>query len=246
MTTRAKGDSTAGPRPRTLRPALRAVRHRAGGKREPGQILTEAQRLQLGSIAVELRVRPRTILYREDTPADWLFIIREGALKAFRDLPNGKRCVTAFLFGDDICGLAENGIYVNSLQAITTATVHRIRFDALEDLLRRDAALEFEFLCKLAHELRESQRQTIAVMRRTAAERLAWFLHTLEQRQAAGDGHIQIPMRRADIANYLGLSPEAVTRGCAELQRAGLICFDSVHVAHVINRSGFDRLAIGG
>jgi CRP-like cAMP-binding protein len=243
--TRAKDETAGSVRVRTLRPALRAVRHRHTGKREAGQILSEAQRLQLGSIAVELRVRPRTILYREDTSAEWAFVVREGALKAFRDLPSGRRAVTAFLFADDICGLAENGIYVNSLQAITTATVHRIRFDALEDLLRRDAALEFEFLCKLAHELRESQRQTIAVMRRTAAERLAWFLRMLEQRQALPDGGITIPMRRADIASYLGLSPEAVTRGCAELTRIGLIAFSGVHQARVTNRSGFDRLAIG-
>jgi CRP/FNR family transcriptional regulator len=244
--TRLKDDVAAGSaRVRTLRPTLRAVRHRAGGKRGPSQILSEAQRLQLGSIAVELRVRPRTILYREETSAEWAFVVREGALKAFRDLPSGKRCVTAFLFSDDICGLAENGLYVNSLQAITNAVVHRIRFDALEELLRRDAALEFEFLCKLAHELRESQRQTIAVMRRTAAERLAWFLRMLEQRQSAEQGHIHLPMRRADIASYLGLTPEAVTRGCAELQRNGLITFSGIHQANVANRTAFDRLASG-
>jgi CRP-like cAMP-binding protein len=243
--TRAKEDAAGAVRARTLRPALRAVRHRATGKRGPGQILSETQRLQLGSIAVELRVRPRTILYREDTEAEWAFVVREGALKAFRDLPSGRRAVTAFLFADDICGLAENGIYVNSLQAITNAVVHRIRFDALEELLRHDAALEFEFLCKLAHELRESQRQTIAVMRRTSAERLAWFLRMLEQRQAAEEGRIHVPMRRADIASYLGLSPEAVTRGCAELTRCGLITFSGVHQARVTNRHGFDRLAIG-
>jgi CRP-like cAMP-binding protein len=52
-------------------------------------------------------------------------------------------------------------------------------------------------------------------------------------------------MRRTDIASYLGLTAEAVTRGCAELQRNGLISFSGVHQARVANRAAFNRLAIG-
>ena len=230
---------------RILKPSLRGVPFHSQAGGGPVQLLSERQRLQLGALATELRLPARTTIYQEETAAEWVFIIRHGALKSFRELANGKRVITAFLFQDDMFGLAEAGRYVNTIQALTPVTLHRFRMDALADMLRRDAGLEFQFLCKVTHELRQSQRQLLALSRRHAMGRLAMFLNILQERGAVDATQIDIPMSRADTASYLGLSAEAVTRACAKLQKDGIVGFTGTHIARILSRGKFDRLVAG-
>lgn len=230
---------------RILKPSLRGVPFQSASGGGPVQLLSERQRLQLGAIASELKLPARSVIYHEEAPSDWVFIVRQGALKSFRELASGKRAITAFLFQDDMFGLAEAGRYVNSIQALTPVVLHRFRTDALADMLRRDAGLEFQFLCKVTHELRQSQRQLLAVSRRHALGRLAMFLHILEERGSVDATLIDIPMSRADTASYLGLSAEAVTRACARLQQSGIVSFAGTHTARILNRGKFDHLVAG-
>jgi len=230
---------------RILKPSLRGIPFQSEPGGGPVQLLSERQRLQLGALATELRLPTRTTIYQEEAAAEWVFIIRSGALKSYRELANGKRVITAFLFQDDMFGLAEGGHYVNSIQALTPVTLHRFRIEALADMLRRDAGLEFQFLCKVTHELRQSQRQLLALSRRHAIGRLAMFLHILEERGSVEATQIDIPMSRADTASYLGLSAEAVTRACAKMQKTGIVAFDGTHTARILSRVKFDRLVAG-
>ena len=217
---------------------------------EPGSVggtpmLTERQRQQLLEIATRIRVPARSVVYREQTPANWIFINTEGVLKTFKDLRSGRRWVTAFLFPKDVFGLAKNGLYIRTAQAITPATLYRIESHVLIGLLRRDAELQFQFLNKVTHELRESQRQTIVVGRRDAVGRLAMFIQQLEctccDRHNARD--VELPMSRSDIASYLGLSLESVSRATAKLQRRGIVTFPNRHLARILDRAQFDRLS---
>ncbi|HKH75113.1 MAG TPA: Crp/Fnr family transcriptional regulator [Vicinamibacterales bacterium] len=217
---------------------------------EPGSlggtpVLTEGQRQQLLEIATRIRVPARTFVYREQTAASWIYINTEGVLKTFKDLRSGRRWVTAFLFPRDVFGLAKNGLYVRTAQAITTATLYRIESHVLIALLRRDAELQFQFLSKVTHELREAQRQTIVVGRRDAVGRLAMFIQQLEctccDRHNARD--VELPMSRSDIASYLGLSLESVSRATTKLQRRGIVSFPNRHLARIVDRPQFDRLA---
>ena len=152
--------------------------------RPDAPLLTDSQRAQLGAIATSLQVAPRTVLYREDTAATLVFIIAEGVVKAFKDLPSGRQWVTAFLHPADVFGLAENGRYIRTAQAITHATLYQFKIDVLIETLKEDAELQFKFLCKLTHELREAQRQTIVIGRRDAVGRLAMFIRELERGHA--------------------------------------------------------------
>jgi CRP-like cAMP-binding protein len=211
-----------------------------------GPLLTDRQRQELVAIATRLRLPARMKLYNEAAPARWLFIVTEGAVKTFRDLPSGKRRVAAFLFPGDIFGLAESGRYVNSAQAITRVTLYRIPMDQLADLLRRDAELQFKVLCKVTHALRESQRRAIVVGRRDAAGRLAMFLLMIKthlQGPAAHADRIPLPMSRSDIADYLALSLEAVSRASAELERRKLVAFENRNLARILDPKRLATLA---
>jgi CRP-like cAMP-binding protein len=212
------------------------------------QLLTERHRQNLAGLATSLNEPRRTIFYREDTPAEWIFMISKGVVKSYRDLPSGKRHISAFLFPGDVFGLAENGRFVNTTQAITRVTVYRIPVDALKDLLLRDADLQFRFLCKVTHQLREAQRHTISVTRHTAAGKFAMFLKMLERdehwrSEQSGPRALVVPMTRTDIADYLGLSPEAVSRTTSRLVRRGILAFPDRHRVRILNPVELDRLA---
>jgi CRP-like cAMP-binding protein len=226
-------------------PGLRGASFLTAGGTDTAPALTESQRRQLLEIATKVRVKPRAVLYREQTAASWIFINTEGILKTFKDLRSGRRWVTAFLYPKDVFGLAKNGLYVRTAQAITAATLYQIETEALIALLRRDAELQFRFLIKMTHEVREAQRQAITVGRRDAAGRLAMFIQNLERacctRHQVRD--VELPMSRSDIASYLGLSLESVSRATAKLQRRGIVSFPNRHLARILDRAQFERLS---
>jgi CRP/FNR family transcriptional regulator len=208
------------------------------------QILTEKQRIELGSIATEVHSKRGVSVYDADKRAHSVFIVKEGMIKAFQDISNGKQRVLAFLFAGDVFGLAEGGNYVNAAQAVVPTTCFKIPIGALTEMFLRDAGLELQFLIKMTHELRESQRHQIILTRLGAHARVAMFLRMLQRRDVNGSSRIRLAMSRLDMARYLGLSSEAISRATAKLSRDGIVAFPSLHVAQVINRSQFERLAL--
>jgi len=225
-------------------PSLRAVSFELGGTRDVVQLLSKRHQLQLAGVSTRLRLPARMVVYREESIAQWVFIIAQGVIKSYRDLPSGKRRVMTFLFQDDIFGLAESGHYVNTTQAVTPVTLYRIELPTLAAMLRRDSELQFQFLCKVTDELRSSFRKQILVGRRDAIGRVTMFLRMLEQQTPhEGDAsQIDIPMSRSDMANYLGLSLEAVSRACRALEQKGIVDFIGRHSARIVNRPRFDKL----
>jgi CRP/FNR family transcriptional regulator len=209
--------------------------------RPDAPLLTNSQRMKLAAIATRVRVSPRTVIYREETPATSVFINAEGVVKVFKDMPSGRRWVTSFLYPADIFGLAENGVYIRTAQAITPVTLYRFNVEVLIETLKRDGELQFKFLCKVTHELREAQRQAIAIGRRDAVGRFAMFIGQLE-RQQGGSRDIDLPMSRSDIASFLGLSLESVSRATRALERRGVLRFSGRHLVHIVDPVQFERI----
>lgn len=210
----------------------------------PVELLSNAQRLELVRSATVREFPPRRIVYRAGAPADSVFVIAEGVVKSYRDLASGRRRIAAFLFARDLFGLAEAGQYVNTVQTITPVRAYEIRLEALTELFQREPEIETQFLCKVVHVLREAQHHNIIVGRRDAVGRFAMLLRLLqEQHLARGRKDIALPMSRSDIANYLGLSLEAVSRASRRLERQGIVEFVGRHEARVIDRQRFEALA---
>jgi CRP-like cAMP-binding protein len=212
----------------------------SGGEQQ--QLLSNAQREQLLQIAVRIRLPARMVVYREDAPAEWVFAINEGCVKCYRELPSGKRALSAFLFSQDLFGLAENGRYMNTVQAITNVTLYRLSLVELTRLMKHDGELQFQFLSKVTHELRSAHKRAILINRRDAVGRLATFIAMMAAPGSTpvSGQQVALPMARTDIADYLGLSLESVSRSASELERTGLVTFESRHVARVVDG---DKLA---
>lgn len=209
------------------------------------RLLTERQRKFLASLATRVVLSPKQVVYREGGTAGSIYICADGALKAFRELPSGKRRICAFIFADDLFGLAENGQYLNTVQAIDAVACYRFQVESLTSVLRQDAELEFQFLCKITHELRESQRRAILLGRRLAAGRIAMFLSTLDrvEPERVDKNLIPIPMSRSDIADFLGLTLESVSRASARLVREGIMKFEGPHLIRITDRKRLEKLA---
>jgi CRP/FNR family transcriptional regulator len=227
-------------------PSIRAIPLLAGNG-VATSLLTARQRHDLEAISTRLRLPSGMRLYHEGADARWVFVTTHGAVKAYRDLPSGKRQVAAFLFAGDVFGLAESGRYVNSTQTITPVTLHRIPLDRLAEVLRHDAELQFKILCKVTHALRESQRLAMTLGRHDAAGRLAMFLLTvqkhLESETTADPDTIELPMSRTDIAGYLALSLETVSRASAELERRKIVTFEGKSLVRILNVKSLRALA---
>ncbi|HWT97483.1 MAG TPA: cyclic nucleotide-binding domain-containing protein [Terriglobales bacterium] len=164
-------------------------------------------------------------LIHEGEPAAALFNIVKGTVKLYKLLSDGRRQITGFLVPGDFLGIALNKTYAYSAEAIEDVQVcrfDRARFSALLGDLPK---LEHRLLEAACTELAAAQDQMLLLGRRTALERVASFLLQWHQRFAAhGKGEkIVLPMSRSDIADYLGLTIETVSRSLTALRRSKVI-----------------------
>jgi CRP/FNR family transcriptional regulator len=211
----------------------------------PIELLSKTQQAQLSRHAAVRTLAARTVIYTAGAESRSVFIIGDGVVKSFRDLPSGRRRIAAFLFARDVFGLAEAGHYVNTVQAIEPVVLYEIELATLTTLFKQNSQLELQFLCKVVHVLREAQHHNIIIGRRDAAGRLAMFVALLlrQSGKARGQVEVTIPMTRSDIANYLGLSLEAVIRAGRRLERQGIVDFVGRHHARILDRRRFEALA---
>jgi CRP-like cAMP-binding protein len=209
-------------------------------------LLTDFQRKELARIGTRVQLPGRAVVYREHERADSVFVVLEGVLKSYRQLRSGKRAMNAFLFRHDIFGLAERGEYLNCVQAVTPVSLHQLPLGDLIPLIKRDGELQFKFLAKVTQGLRESQRRAILIGRRDAVGRLAMFLMMMRgQHQLAvgNDRDVPLPMSRTDIAAFLGLSREAMSRAAKSLERRGIVAFENRHLARIVDTASLAKLA---
>ena len=112
-------------------------------------------------------------------------------------------------------------------------------------LLLRDASLQFRFLCKVAHGLREAQHQAIVMSRRDPADRVAMFLAMLEELEsddpADDTSRIELPMTLNDIGEFVDLSPAGVREAFRALDREGSVRRLDDGAARIMNRRAFNR-----
>jgi CRP-like cAMP-binding protein len=213
------------------------------------QLLSHEERSRLAVIASIVRFKKGAEIYREGDRAEAVFNIISGVAKAYRHGPDGNEHIAAFLFPEDLLGLAQEGLYADSLKALTLITAYRIPIAALRGRLAADAALEFHVIAKLCHELRQAQRHAFLLASRRTLSKLTMFLQMLEQLQAANGGstnEIYVPMDRSDIAEYIGTTLAAVSRTFRKLTARGILLIRDRRHVKVIDRDVFERLASGG
>jgi CRP/FNR family transcriptional regulator len=181
---------------------------------------------ELGEIASTSAFTAGQLLFSEGEAAEAVFNITRGAVKTYKLLADGRRQITGFLFPGDLLGMDQLGAYVNSAEALGEVRACRYlrrRFDALAERFPR---LEKRLLSTMLDEMAETQEQLLLLGRKTAPERLASFLLRLSVRQlkrGVAAQPVRLAMTRADIADFLGLTTETVSRTLTRFRTQALI-----------------------
>jgi CRP/FNR family transcriptional regulator len=193
--------------------------------------------------SLQKKAAGETIFWEGDA-ADSVFEVVSGTLRLHKLLPDGRRQVTGFLSAGHLVGLAPEGTWVYTAEAITDVSLCRYRRSAFERLIDTVPGFARRILTVTSHELQVAQDQMLLLGRKTAAERVASFLLLLADQQGTDD--ISVPMGRNDIADYLGLTVETVCRTLTQLRRNELIDLPTHGRVVIRDRDQLDHLAAGG
>ena len=210
--------------------------------------IPDADLARLASIAVVTEAPPGLCFIDEGEPASCFFNITAGTAKLFKLLPDGRRQITGFVGPGHFLGLAVSDTYAFSAEAMERVRYCRFRRTRLRALLDDFPLMEKRLLEVAANELVAAQEQMLLLGRKTARERLASFLH-LQSRQGVPCGHARhrfiLPMTRHDIADYLGLTIETVSRTLTKLRADGLIDVLSQSEVVICEPQALEGLALG-
>jgi len=160
-------------------------------------------------------------IFGEDEPSDYVYQVVSGCVRTYKILSDGRRQIGGFYQRGDIVGLQFAEDYVFSAEAIADSKVLVIKRSALNALVDRDAAIARELFALTSRELRRMQKRILLLIK-SAQERVAGFLLEMAER-APGSNVIDLPMSRQDIADYLGLTIETVSRTITSLESAAAI-----------------------
>ncbi|MBL4719700.1 MAG: helix-turn-helix domain-containing protein [Alphaproteobacteria bacterium] len=188
------------------------------------QVLNETDLQRLAEIATTMEIAARAPILDEGEDASYLFNVTGGTVKLYKLLPDGRRQITGFLYGGDFLGIAMNEQYAYSAEAVTGVTLCRFPRKKFEHLLTVLPNLEQRLLSAASNELVQAQDQMVLLGRKTAKEKIVSFLLALSRRLEARDkapSPVHLPMSRSDIADYLGLTTETVSRTFSALKRNG-------------------------
>ncbi len=174
-----------------------------------------------------LKVQSDHIIFHEGDESDSVYEIVKGMVKLYKLLPDGRRQITGFVSAGDLMGLAHKDTFTHTSEAVTEVVLFRIpkaRFDRFVDEV---PGLARSLLNAAQDELHFAHDQLLLLGRKTALERIASFLLTMTERFGelveGGTTSIPVPMRRCDIADYLGLTIETVSRGLSRLKKDGIV-----------------------
>ncbi|HYE52883.1 MAG TPA: cyclic nucleotide-binding domain-containing protein [Azospirillaceae bacterium] len=187
----------------------------------------EAEELRrLADILQTQRFEAGQTLFSEGDPADILYNVTSGTVKLYKLMPDGRRQITGFLLPGDFVGLSVDDTYAYTAEAVTQSMLCRFPRRKMEALLEEFPKMQRRLFSMASNELAAAQDQMLLLGRKTAKEKICSFLHLLSQR-AARRGHkenpVHVPMSRADIADYLGLTTETVSRTFTQLKTARVI-----------------------
>ncbi len=205
---------------------------------QPNSHLTAISSLQ--------RKAPGELLFAEGDETNSVYEIVRGMLRLVKLLPDGRRQVTGFLSAGRLLGLAPEGTHVYTAEAVTEVTLCRYGRAAFERLIDETPGFAKRLLTAASHELRAAQDQMLLLGRKTATEKVASFLLLIAEQQNGADVlEVDLPMTRSDIADYLGLTIETVSRTLTKLKQDGLIALPVPNRLKIRDRDQLQELAAG-
>lgn len=219
------------------------------GAANDGILLSDSRFAELAVGATSVRLRKGEALYRAGEPAALLYQITYGGIRTLMPLPQGGRAVTAFHAAGDVIGLISADRYTETAEATAPTLVRAVPHESLDLLLRTSPAAASRLIALAAAELAAKAQQVALLSRGDALGRIALFVRAMaEETRAAGQPgkEVRLWMSRTDIARYVGLSTEAVSRGFRALSERGIILFRSRRRLDLLDPEQLDEIIANG
>src|SRR5690349_10474366 len=163
-------------------------------------------------------------IFGESEPAQYVYQVIDGAVRSYKLLSDGRRQIGAFHLVGDIFGLENGPVHRFTAEAIVETTVRLAKRASLEHVAETDALIARDLLSMTTSNLQPAEDHMLLLGRKTSLERVAAFLNEMDRRLTAA-GVMALPMNRRDIADYLGLTLETVSRALSCLHSKGLLDF---------------------
>jgi CRP/FNR family nitrogen fixation transcriptional regulator len=205
------------------------------GKRRDA--LSEAFKL----IGAAVRFERNTEIHGDDEPAEYFYQVISGAVRTYKLLSDGRRQIGAFHLPGDVFGIEAGQNHRFSAEAIAASVIRVAKRSAIIALAARDHDLATELWTRTATNLQVAQDHMLLLGRKNAEERVASFLLQMADR-ASAERMIDLPMSRQDIADYLGLTIETVSRTLTQLEGKAAIELPSSRRICLCNRAALQRL----
>ena len=180
-------------------------------------------------------------IFGEEDPADFVYRVASGVVRTYKILSDGRRQIGEFYLPGDVFGLETGEDHTLSAEAVNGLSVFAMRRRTLEHTAETDCDLARKLWAITLHDLRRSQEHMLLLGRKGALERLAWFLMDMAARIPA-ERDLFLPMSRQDIADYLGLTIETVSRSMTQLQDEALIELQGCRHVILRNRASLNML----
>ena len=172
---------------------------------------------------IEFTYRKDSEIFGEREPAEYIYQVKCGAVRSYKLLSDGRRQIGAFHLTGDIFGLENGEQHRFTAEAIVQTTVRLIKRESLRTLAQGDVVTARNLLSMTTNNLKHAENHMLLLGRKTALERVAAFLEEMDRRTEATT--MSLPMTRRDIADYLGLSLETVSRSVSRLHRERVLNF---------------------
>jgi CRP/FNR family transcriptional regulator len=184
-------------------------------------------------------LKRNTHVFQQGEPLEFLYILRSGSAKSYFDNADGLEQIVSFHYPGDLLGFdaVANGHHQTAVVALETASLCRIPFSSIESVAARTPKLWAEVMRSAARQMMEKNNHALLLGQKSAQARFASLLLYLSNRFAArgcSRTEFNLSMPRQDIANYLSLAVETVSRLFGDLQTQGIIAVDRRYV-HILS-----------
>jgi CRP/FNR family transcriptional regulator, nitrogen fixation regulation protein len=182
----------------------------------------------------------------EGDPAANYYKVVEGVFRAVKFTPDGRRQIFAFYYAGDMFGLETNPYHAATVEAVTDGLVAMFSRESMRQALPANPALAAELFKGAAQALCDATEHMMMIGRSTAEERVAWFLCKAARHANAGDRRMAtclLAMSRRDMADYLGLTIETISRALGTFKQRGIIALRTARDVEIRRPDWLARIA---
>lgn len=201
---------------------------------------------ELFEIANPVKVDKGSYLLHEEDSTKYVYNLSSGVSAVERLASDGRRQIMAFIYPGDFIGVSAGPAYSISDRALTDVSACKWHIRDIEALYVKYPELEHRVHEIATRVLAATMDQIFVLGRKNAIEKIAYFLLYIDKRQVKFDGHtdeFMLPMTRADIADYLGITVETVSRAFSLLKKKGLIELSQNWVVRLLDKDTLAEIA---